>query len=290
MIRFYTLSICIMLTYLLTAQVYFTEYGPLTNLIVSFIESSKKFLYISSYSISEPDVINAIKSAIKKDVDVKIISEKPVPELGKFVKIDMEKSLHHAKFMVNENGILFGSANFTESGLITGFNDILVMSKYQQNLKNFFESLWFEKETVLPFPFIVTSANNMENYILTEISKAKKRILLAVYAFTNPKIYTLLKYKESSGLDVKIVTDKWFKNSPLEKFPNGNVKIISNPMLHHKFIIIDDKIIVGSANYTISGLTRNLEIIYKTNNYLNEYLKIFQFLWRYNNGNDSIEN
>jgi phosphatidylserine/phosphatidylglycerophosphate/cardiolipin synthase-like enzyme len=127
----------------------------------------------------------------------------------------------------------------------------------------------------------VVGYDEVENKILELLYKAKKRIYLSIFAFTNEKIFTLLKYKESKGLDIKIITDSWFLNSKLNNYPVRNLKIIEKPMLHHKFMIVDDKLVLGSANFTLNGLNKNFEIVYITEEYLENYLEIFNFLWRY---------
>jgi len=266
---------------LVISQVYFTEYGNLTNVVVEFLNNSKSFLYISSYSLDKEEIINEILKLSNSGVDVKVILENPCPELGNLVKIDYEKSLHHAKFIVNDSGILFGSANFTESGLETGFNDFIIFNDYVEQFKNLFLSLWENGKITSCFPFLVVGYDDVEKKILELLYNAKKRIYLSIFAFTNEKIFALLKYKESKGLDIKIITDSWFFNSRLNRVPIRNLKIIERPMLHHKFMIVDDKVVLGSANFTLNGLNKNFEIVYITEEYLENYLDIFDFLWRF---------
>lgn len=266
---------------LVVSQVYFTEHGSLTNVVVEFLSKSKSFLYISSYSLDKEEIINEILKLNNSGIEVKIILENPCPELGELVKIDYEKSLHHAKFIVNDSGVLFGSANFTESGLETGFNDFIIFKDYTNEFKNLFLSLWENGKVINCSPFLVVGYDEVENKILELLYKAKKRIYLSIFAFTNEKIFTLLKYKESKGLDIKIITDSWFLNFKLNNYPVRNLKIIEKPMLHHKFMIVDDKVVLGSANFTLNGLNKNFEIVYITEEYLENYLEIFNFLWRY---------
>ncbi|MBO8160944.1 MAG: phospholipase [Thermosipho sp. (in: Bacteria)] len=274
------LIIIIQLTFL-GFQVYFTENQTLTDTVVEFINNSKTFLYISSYSLNHAQIISEINKLGECGVDVKILLEVPNPQLGRKVKIDYEKSLHHAKFMVNDSGVLFGSSNFTESGLETGFNDLIIFDTFVEQFRNLFLNLWYYGRIVGCSPFLVVGYDEVETEILKLLSKSKNRIYVSVYAFTNEKIFTLLKYKEAKGVDVRIITDSWFKISKLKPYPVRNFKIIYDPMLHHKFIIVDDKVILGSANYTVNGLTKNFEMVYITEEFLDEYLNVFNFLWRY---------
>lgn len=99
--------------------------------------------------------------------------------------------------------------------------------------------------------------------------------------FSDLNILTVLKYKASKGVDVRIVTDKWINTSRLKKVPLENTRVITSRMLHHKFIIIDNTLITGSTNYTESGFHKNVEMIWVTRdkNIVREYENVFKMLY-----------
>ncbi|HOJ93730.1 MAG TPA: phospholipase D-like domain-containing protein [Fervidobacterium nodosum] len=260
-------------------QAYFTEYGPLTSKIIDFIRSSKEYVFISSFDINHPNVISELTKLKKTGVDVRIITEKPIPNLPS--KIDYSKGLHHVKFIVNENGVVFGSANFTDSGLETGYNDIIIFpSNYSKRFKEFFLNLWNEGLVSKVEDFLVSPIDKVEEHVVKLLLKARKKVWVCVYAFTDVNILTVLKYKSSQGVDVRIITDKWFYSSDLSKLPMENINVISDRMLHHKFIIVDDILITGSTNYTESGFHKNVEMIWITKDkwIVREYEKVFKTL------------
>ena len=265
-----------------SVNVHFTEFENLIDIVVDFVNSSFNFLYISSYSLNNKEVVFAINNLVSKGVDVRVILEVPNKDLKCKVLKDFEKSLHHAKFMVNENYVLFGSANFTDSGLFDGYNDILLFEEQEkiENFKKLFLNIWNNGTVSGCKDFLVVGYDNVESELLKLIQSAKKRIYVCVYAFTNEKILGLLKYKESKGIDVKIITDKWFESSKLNNYPLRNLVIVNDTMLHHKFIIVDDKVFTGSANFTVNGLNKNFEISYVSKELTNKYLYIFEYLWR----------
>lgn len=265
-----------------SVNVHFTEFENLIDIVVDFVNSSSNFLYISSYSLNNKEVVFAINNLVSKGVDVRVILEVPNKDLKCKVLKDFEKSLHHAKFMVNENYVLFGSANFTDSGLFDGYNDILLFEEQEkiENFKKLFLNIWNNGTVSGCKDFLVVGYDNVESELLKLIQSAKKRIYVCVYAFTNDKILGLLKYKESKGIDVKIITDKWFESSKLNNYPLRNLVIVNDTMLHHKFIIVDDKVFTGSANFTVNGLNKNFEISYVSKELTNKYLYVFEYLWR----------
>lgn len=246
-------------------SVYFTEQEPLTNLAVNFISSSDTFLYVSALDVSHPAILSALRNLQSRGVDVKVITEKAV--VGLPSKIDASKGLHHVKFMVNDHGVLFGSANFSISGLETGLNDILVFPRsYTQRFKEFFLYIWNYGKIGTVKDFLVSPVDNAEGLVLKSIQKAHRRIYICMYAFTDKNILTAIKWKQSQGVDVRIVTDKWFLDSHISKYLRNHAKVINKRMLHHKFIIVDNQLFTGSTNYTESGFHRNVEMIWSTKN------------------------
>jgi phosphatidylserine/phosphatidylglycerophosphate/cardiolipin synthase-like enzyme len=244
-------------------SVYFTETGALTNLVLEFMNSSDTFLYVSALDVSHPIVLSALKKLYEKGVDVRIVTEKPV--IGIPSKIDASKGLHHVKFMVNDHGVIFGSANFSVSGLETGLNDLILFPKsYSERFKEFFLNLWEYGKIGTVKGFLISPVDNPEEKVLKAIQKARKRIYICMYAFTDENILASIKWKQSQGIDVKIVTDKWFLRSRISKYLRGNSKIISRTLLHHKFVIVDDELFTGSTNYTESGFHKNVEMIWYT--------------------------
>ncbi|AFG35070.1 phospholipase D-like domain-containing protein [Fervidobacterium pennivorans subsp. shakshaketiis] len=247
----------------LDISVHFTETKALTNFVLEFINSSDTFLYVSALDVSHPIILSALKKLQENGVDVRILTEKPV--LGLPSKLDASKGLHHVKFMVNDNGVIFGSANFSVSGLETGLNDLILFPKnHSERFKEFFLNLWEYGKIGTVKGFLVSPVDNPEEKVLRAIQKARKRIYICMYAFTDENILASIKWKQSQGIDVQIVTDKWFLRSRISKYLQGNCKIISRTMLHHKFIIVDDELFTGSTNYTESGFHKNVEMIWNT--------------------------
>ncbi len=144
-----------------------------------------------------------------------------------------------------------------------------------------------------PIETLVSSRHDLIQRIVTEIDAAQDRILIAVYLITNDKIIeALLRTQERAqkyqqNIDIQIVTDilsiklgagkadqlsqsgittKIFpfpSNQELELARTGSApkKWTNEPLMHHKFLIIDDKAINGSLNLTQKGNNENYENI-----------------------------
>ena len=257
-------------------EAFFTIDGSLVDEVTQFVDSSQHFLYISALDVSHPVILEALSNALDRGVDVRVLTENAVVEIPS--KMDISKGLHHVKFMVNESGVVFGSANFSESGLETGLNDIVFLPiTYSERFKDFFLSAWDYGKITPVDGFLVSPIDNVEESVVKLILKADKRIYVCIYALTDANLVAALKFKESKGTDVRILTDKWFKSSPLYKISTRNIRVVESRMLHHKFILVDNTLITGSTNYTESGFHKNVEMIYitKDKGIVREYERVF---------------
>lgn len=258
----------------------FTLYGPVADVVAEFIRSAGEYVYVSAMNVDHPLILEALADRLGAGVDVRVMAEKPV--LGIPCKIDASRGLHHVKFVVTERGVLFGSSNFSESGLETGLNDILVFpSSYSERFRRFFLSAWEEGRVRPVEGFLVSPVDRVEERVLRTLQRARKRVWVAVYAITDQNVLATLKFKESLGVDVRVVTDRWFRRSPLYRHRPKNTRIVRGRMMHHKFVIVDDVLMTGSANYTESGFGKNVEMIFTTvdRRLVNEYADVFSQLW-----------
>ncbi|MFH1460003.1 MAG: phospholipase D-like domain-containing protein [Candidatus Omnitrophota bacterium] len=124
--------------------------------------------------------------------------------------------------------------------------------------------------------------------IIEEIKKAEKSILIAMYTFTSESLAQSLVQAEKRGVSVKVCLDgenaanKYSKAKFLAKNGITPKLIFGQGIMHHKFCIIDDRLLLtGSFNWTASADLRNDEnVIFIKSNELAEKFK-FEFfkLW-----------
>lgn len=108
---------------------------------------------------------------------------------------------------------------------------------------------------------------DIEMHIIEEIMGAKKEIDLAVAWLTNVQLIKCLRYKRENGVAIKIIIndDKINKNVDLDSLKDAGCEIImahKRGIMHVKFCIIDDKIVIsGSFNWTKNAEENNQEQI-----------------------------
>jgi len=191
--------------------------------------------------------------------------------------------LHEKFILFDDESVLFGTGNFTESGLLTDFNvfiyteDQKIVDIFLQEVSNFKKGKFGKnknpiyvvlKNTDLNHVKIVTGpSNQITSSILREVKKAKKSIKVFSYSFTDPYFVEVLERMSSKGISVEILSDDWNKlyDSPI-KFLTG-IDVKYNDNIHAKTIIIDDEIVIlGSYNLTYRAREKNDEIITIINN------------------------
>jgi len=116
---------------------------------------------------------------------------------------------------------------------------------------------------------MVTSyIKNLRSVLLTEIFQAKNNIDIAIAWFTDSEVLRALIGKLKENVAVRIIisnahqnfTESYSLDFNIFKSHGGIIYIVQNEFLHHKFTLIDNKILVsGSANYTYSGFFKNAE-------------------------------
>ncbi|MEM4342183.1 MAG: phospholipase D family protein [Candidatus Caldarchaeum sp.] len=129
------------------------------------------------------------------------------------------------------------------------------------------------------------SADNEFTILIGEmIEKACKRVLVACYLLSLPFILQKLVEKKRQGLDVRAVLGMEQPNQASVAFLLQNgvpVKVWRRNTLHMKMIVVDNTLIVTSANLTHYGLNQNQEIMLFTKNKddVKKAVEYFEWLW-----------
>jgi phosphatidylserine/phosphatidylglycerophosphate/cardiolipin synthase-like enzyme len=118
------------------------------NVVDNFINSSKKYLYIFSFSFTDGRILYDLEKLASRNVEVKIIADKwnimnysNIKYLkGIDYKIVNKYRNMHLKALINENGVLLGSYNLTYRAREKNDEYIIISSK--NSLKNFFINLF----------------------------------------------------------------------------------------------------------------------------------------------------
>lgn len=185
----------------------------------------------------------------------------------------------HEKFMIFDNkSILFGTGNFTESGLKNDFNvfiytkDTQIIKLFTLELNNFKNGLYGPKKIKIDkkitsnefgqVEFITSPSKIIYKKIIKELNTAKKSINVFSFSFTDPFLLKELEKLSSKKIKIKLLYDDWNeKYLSSIKYMKG-IELKKRTDIHAKLIIIDSKIVIlGSYNYTYRAREKNDEYI-----------------------------
>lgn len=130
---------------------------------------------------------------------------------------------------------------------------------------------------------------NIESALISNIKKAEQSLKIAVAWFLNPHLFQLIRTHVSDGRAVEIILCDDIVNFNHKSFSfqdlidkNVAIRISRHPnLMHHKFCIIDDRLLLtGSYNWTIGAEKNNYENLIISNDLLlvNQFVKEFEQL------------
>ena len=118
--------------------------------------------------------------------------------------------------------------------------------------------------------------------------EADKAVQVAIFSFTHEEIGDELVKADIRGINVSVLIERKQRNVQKSQYTRLkdfglNILVDGNKYnMHHKFIIIDNKIVItGSPNYSYSGFNRNDEnmVIIHNKNLARDFRREFDRLF-----------
>lgn len=259
----------------------------LRSLFQKAIDETKSSILLIIYSIRDEKIIKSLKKKANEGVDVQVICD-PDASDGTEKKINppihlykrRNTGLMHQKILVTDNEkVWIGSANMTTQSL--QLHDNLVIGIYSKPLAEFITKkadsmidTGFKK--TFPHQIFQINDQTLEMWFLPDdsqainriknlIQTAKKSIRVAMFTWTRSDLTDLIINAHNRGLDVSLAIDRSSAcgvcTQVVKKLEKNNIPLKfnkGNGLLHHKYMVIDDTILVlGSANWTKAAFTQN---------------------------------
>jgi len=282
----------------------------LSSIYSSAINNANKSVLLIVYSLTDNDIIQSLKNARKSGVKVKVICDaeaSPNVSARLGAKIDITPrfgiGLMHQKILVIDSSkIWIGSSNMTPESLKLHGNLVAAMEsdalanyltvkastihevgKTQPVLQQKFDiggqpiELWF-------LPDNKDAALRLKSLIDT----AKKTVHIAMFTWTRQDLAQAVVAAAQRGVKTEVVIDHYSGkgvSAKIAKYLKDNNIDVSlsrgGPLLHHKFMHIDNKILVnGSANWTKAAFSQNDDCFMVIHNLTKEQNKKMKNLWK----------
>lgn len=268
--------------------------GP-DQYLVEALDQARSQIDAALYDLNLWSIRSALIRAHNRGVLVRLVIEEDsldrteiqeLIEAGIPVVPDGADSLMHNKFIIiDQTQVWTGSMNLTVNGAYRNLNNLVLIrsTRLAKNYSVEFDEMFLERyfgEIILadtPYPDITINGFRVETYFSPDDSTAKHIIDLILeaeesidflfYSFTSDGIADALIFQANQGIVVRGVLDAYQESAGIggeyQRFHQSGLDVfldVHPEKLHHKVIIIDDRIVVtGSYNLTKSAEIQNDE-------------------------------
>jgi phosphatidylserine/phosphatidylglycerophosphate/cardiolipin synthase-like enzyme len=293
------------------AELYSTETNnDLQGTFSQAIYDAEKSVLLMVYTLKDKRIIQALRNKADQGIDVRVIcdgnaSRGVEKQLGKKIKLFLRKGkgLMHQKILsIDGHKVWIGSANMTTASLKMHGNLVMGFDspKMAELIKNKFEGMTAEGFiNPVPSAEISVAGQKVELWFFPDnddgvekvkklIRSAKKSIKVAMFTWTRNDFAQEIAEANHRGVKTEIVVDRnasastnasiinqLFESSIPVRLSQGN------GLLHHKFMIIDDTILInGSTNWTFSAFRKNDECFVVLHDLTTDQIYFLNYLWK----------
>ncbi|CAG0900954.1 unnamed protein product [Darwinula stevensoni] len=238
---------------------------PSQNVVrmVEYLNKAESTLDVCMYILTHRNLCNALIEASYRGLKIRCIVDKKVASEGygagemvgnlrrKGIAVRCFETtflMHHKFVVIDKKIVMMGSFNWTMQA-VCGNNDVVLISNHA--------------DIVNPF---------VEEFLWSCLNDATCSIDACLFVLASSEVGEALMRASARGVAVSILIDREmmsYQGSQAHNLLKLGIRIMSlaTPLLlHHKFIIIDNRIVIdGSFNWTTKGLAGNFENAIATN-------------------------
>lgn len=255
--------------------------------ILEALESAQSHVRMVFYTMTDPDVIQAIKDTVVRGVTVRLMLENN-PYGGSSTNIDVGldlqaagvqlkwaprafRYLHEKAIVVDDRMAYIMTQNMTTSGF-TANREYIVRtesSRLVEEVAEVFDADWDRRPIDLQNAHLIWAPDNSRERFAQLFNAARESIWLEEQNSQDPEILELLTAAARRGVDVRLISSpRW----PIEEDSDepgremlrqagAQVRYIDDPYIHAKVFVIDGRLgFVGSQNFTTNSLDNNREL------------------------------
>jgi phosphatidylserine/phosphatidylglycerophosphate/cardiolipin synthase-like enzyme len=263
------------------------------TLVGSLIAGARRRVSVEMYELGRLDIVASLGAARARGVDVRVITDPTVGasrkslmrlrSLGVAEELypvdDRRHQIDHVKLLIADEAAAVGGMNW---GAHSDRNHDYVLETHTADdvdrLARIFEQDW-SLSAGRPAPLAAevndvaqTSPGAEIRMMLTSaLDRATHRVLAEIYTLTDPEIIVALVRAHRRGADVRVLLDpnQAYNVHPGAMLRGGGVAVRWFPvprgmLLHAKIGLFDGELVLGSANWTLSGLGVNHELDLET--------------------------
>jgi phosphatidylserine/phosphatidylglycerophosphate/cardiolipin synthase-like enzyme len=263
------------------------------HLVGGLIQSAHRRVMVEMYELGRPDIVRELGDAVGRGVVVRVITDPTVvPSRRSAASLDTlgvseraypvddgRHQIDHVKLLIVDGEAAVGGMNW---GKHSDRNHDYVLETQVtadvDRLVRIFEQDW-SLAGGRPSPLGATAGEvaqtapgeEIRAMLEAALMRATRRVLAEVYTLTDPEVIAELIQAHRRGADVRVLLDP---NQPYNLRGYGLLKsggvgvrwypIPRGALLHAKIGLFDRELVLGSANWTLSGLGVNHELDIET--------------------------
>jgi phosphatidylserine/phosphatidylglycerophosphate/cardiolipin synthase-like enzyme len=263
------------------------------NLVGALITSARTRVLVEMYELGRPDILSELGEAVGRGVRVLVITDPTViasrhsatvlDSLGVPERVypvdDGRRQIDHVKLLIADDVAVVGGMNW---GKHSDHNHDYVLETRVtldvERLVRIFNQDWSlsggRPAPLPPLPGEVAQTapgEEIRTMLETALIHAMRRALAEVYTLTDPGVIAQLVEAHRRGADVRVLLDpnQSYNLHAYKVLRAGGVEVRWYPiprgaLLHAKIGLFDAQLVLGSANWTVSGLGVNHELDIET--------------------------
>jgi len=280
------------------------------TLVGQLIGSAQRRVLVEMYELGRSEVVRALGAAEARGVEVRVItdptvlaSRRAVVQLDSlrvpervYPVDDRRHQIDHVKLLVADDEAAVGGMNW---GRHSDRNHDYVLetrlASEIERLVHVFDQDWaFAGGHPAPLPAVTgpvgqtSPGAEIRTMLEGSLNRAVHRVLAEVYTLTDPEVTAELVIAHRRGAVVRVILDpnQSYNLHSYAVLRAGGVEVRWYPvpkgvLLHAKIGLFDAELVLGSANWTLSGLGVNHELDIETDDVVvvGAYLARFELDW-----------
>jgi phosphatidylserine/phosphatidylglycerophosphate/cardiolipin synthase-like enzyme len=273
----------------LAGEVRLWQDAAIFGLVDAALGSVRHRVLVEMYELGRAEIVRELGAARARGVAVRVITDPTVKAsrdsaaaldaLGVAERAypvdDVRHQIDHVKLLIADTDAVVGGMNWGRHS--ERHHDYVLQTRVAadvERLARIFEQDW-ELAAGRPAPLAMSVVSVAQTAPGVEIRRllerafrsAHRRILAEVYTLTDPDVVAQLALAHRRGLDVRVILDpnQEYNLHPFAVLRAASVRVRWYPvpigiLLHAKIGLFDDELVLGSANWTVSGLGVNHEL------------------------------
>ncbi len=274
----------------------------LSLVFLEAIRNANQSVHLVMFGLSDSAILQALQQKAEEEVPVTIYYDaKGSPNVSHLLRecvvhpVQKGGLMHQKILILDEEMVLLGSANMTlqslrmHDNLVIGFRNKKIASFLKQKAPFSFGHLRTSVGGQIVDLWTLPDPKGQSLYALKKALRgARHSIRAALFTLTLPSLIDELILAHKRGVAVQVVLDM---HSGLGASANAAAALQKAgvqvrfsqgiPLLHHKFVLIDDQaLIAGSTNWTRAAFAQNSDCLAMLHNLLPEQKNWMKSLWR----------